>query len=174
MDKQNAEFNAEQKRSLDNEDVSATGLSAEPAELSASEAAAVEAELRHCLAHVPAPEGFTERAIARVSAKAAQSELKTAVREQAKTQRRSTPFAKAQQPAAWWTAIAAMLLLAVGGDVAYLHHQRQQREAAVQQDAEQQMDRAFQLTNHALDKVQGGIDRTQAGKFTEIAVQIGK
>jgi hypothetical protein len=151
------ELNAAQKRSLENEEIFA-------AELSADEAAAVEAELRHCLAHVPAPEGFTDRVMARVSAKAV-------VRKQA--QRRAL-FAKAPQPAAWWMAIAAMLLLAVGGDVAYLHHERQQREAAVQQDAEQQMDRAFQLTNHALDQVQGGIDRTQAGKFTEIAERIGK
>ena len=58
------------------------------------------------------------------------------------------------------------LVVAVGGGNALLvHHQRQAREAAAVQA---QMDMAMQLTNHALNEVQIGLDRSPAGKFAQL------
>ena len=64
-----------------------------------------------------------------------------------------------------------MLLLAVGGDVTYLRHQRTEREAA---KVQQQMDLAMQLTSHALDQVDTGLERSHASRFTQMVYEFGK
>ncbi len=118
---------------------------------------ALEAELRATLRHVAAPEGFTDRVMARVQQREAERELRA---------RQSRGFGgmyrRVQRNTGVWSSIAAMLLLAAGGNVAYQRHERQERQAVVVQ---QQMDLAMELTSHALDNVQGGLDRSPAGQF---------
>lgn len=118
----------------------------------------IEQELRHCLQHVPAPEGFTGRVMARVED-----------RERARTGRASKGSrmsAGTASHAGWWVAVAAALALAVGGgDVLHLRHLRQQREAAAVQA---QLDLAMQMTNHALNEVGVGLDRSPIGRFTQM------
>ncbi|WP_156993932.1 hypothetical protein [Terriglobus sp. TAA 43] len=121
----------------------------------------LEHDLRACMRHVPAPEGFTDRVMQRV-----------ATREAARNQKsRLTVFASAHKRAGWWTAIAATLLFAIGGDMVHLHHVREARRAA---EAQQQLDLALQLTNHALDQVDTSMGRTQAARFTQIALELAK
>ncbi|MEK6396518.1 MAG: hypothetical protein V4734_00400 [Terriglobus sp.] len=127
----------------------------------ALELEAVEHDLRTCLQHVPAPQGFTDRVMARV-----------AEREAARKRRNSlVGFAAAHKRASWWTAIAATLLFAVGGDMVHLHHVREARRAA---EAQQQLDLAMQLTNHALEQVDTSMERTQAARLTQIAFELAK
>ena len=121
----------------------------------------VETELRHCLKHVPAPEGFTNRVMERVAAKGA---VKAKVL-------RFPSLGGAHRRAGWWSAIAAVLLLAVGGDIVHLHHVR---EAQKEAQAQQQVDLAMQLTNHALGQVGDGLERSHAARFTQIALELSK
>lgn len=122
---------------------------------------AIEHDLRTCLQHVPAPEGFTDRVMQRV-----------ATRDAARKRRNSlVGFATAHKRAGWWTAIAATLLFAIGGDMLHLHHVREERRAA---EAQQQLDLAMQLTNHALEQVDTSMERTQAARLTQIALELAK
>jgi hypothetical protein len=117
---------------------------------------ALERELRQSLQHVPAPDGFTDRVMARIADRESQA---------MKPVRRKT-FAGMQTSGAWWAGIAAALMMAVGGGNAlHVRHQRQEREAAAVQA---QMDMAMQLTSHALNEVQIGLDRSPAGKFAQL------
>jgi hypothetical protein len=127
----------------------------------AIELEAVEHDLRTCLQHVPAPEGFTDRVMQRV-----------ADREAARKRKHSlASFAAAHKRAGWWTAIAATLLFAIGGDMVHLHHVREAKRAV---EAQQQLDLAMQLTNHALEQVDTSMERTQAARFTQIALELAK
>ncbi|MEG9433294.1 hypothetical protein [Terriglobus sp. ADX1] len=121
----------------------------------------LEHELRGCLRHVPAPEGFTDRVMQRV-----------ATREAARKQKnRLAVFASAHKRAGWWAVAAATLVFAIGGDMVHLHHAREARRAA---EAQQQLDLALQLTNHALDQVDTSMERTRAARFTQIALELAK
>ena len=126
----------------------------------------IEAELRQALQHVPAPEGFTDRVMGRVT-------QREAARGSRPVPARSfgVGFGGMHSSTGWWTAIAAMLLLALGGDITYLRHQRTEREAA---KVQQQMDLAMQLTSHALDQVDGSLERSHAGRYTQIVYEFGK
>ena len=121
----------------------------------------VESELRQCLEHVPAPEGFADRVMERVAAKGA---VKAKVL-------RFPSLVGAHRRAGWWSAIAAALLLAVGGDLVHLHRVR---EAQKQAEAQQQVDLAMELTNHALGQVGDSLERSHAARFTQIALQLSK
>lgn len=127
----------------------------------ALELEAVEHDLRTCLQHVPAPEGFTDRVMARVSQREAARKRKSNI----------ASFAAAHKRAGWWTAIAATLLFAIGGDMVHLHHVREERRAA---EAQQQLELAMQLTNHALEQVDTSMEHTQAARFTQIALELAK
>ncbi len=117
---------------------------------------AAESELRRELQHVPAPDGFTDRVMARIVEREARPP---------KSVRRGMT-ARMRPYGAWWAGIAAGLIVAVGGgDALFVHHQRQEREAAAVQA---QMDIAMQLTSHALNQVQIGLDRSPAGKFSQL------
>ena len=118
----------------------------------------LEDSLRQGLRHVPAPEGFAGRVMARVAGGGAGPVENT---------RRTAGTLLPMHPAAaWWSAAAAALLLAVGGgDALHIRHQHEvQREHA----AEAQVDLAMQLTNHALNEVELNLDRSHAGKFTHL------
>jgi hypothetical protein len=128
----------------------------------------VELDLRHCLQHVAAPAGFTDRVMARVAERDA-ARTERGVR--AKRSTSTAGFGGVYRQAGWWTAIAATLVLAVGGDVMHLRHQRQEREAAKVQE---QMDLALQLTSHALDEVGGGLERSHASRYTQMVYEISK
>ncbi len=121
-------------------------------ELSTTEIEETESELRHGLRHVPAPEGFSDRVMARVAQR--ESARKAVARKPA--------FGGLHRNAGVWTSIAAALVLAVGGNVLHIRHERQEREAA---QVQAQMDLAMELTGHALDHVQGNLDRSPAGQF---------
>ena len=115
----------------------------------------VEEELRESLQHVPVPDGFEDRVMARIAAR--ESRMRPVQR---------SVFAKMRPYGAWWAGIAAGLLVAVGGgDALHLRHQRQAREAAAVQA---QMDVAMQLTNHAWNEVQIGLDHSSAGRFAQL------
>ena len=117
----------------------------------------IEAELRTHLRHVAAPEGFADRVMARVEQREA------ARAERAKQKRGFTGVVRRlERHAAVWTAIAAMLLLSAGGGVMYTRHEREEARAA---EVQRQMDLAMELTGHALEQVQGGLDRSTAGQF---------
>lgn len=119
--------------------------------------AVLEDELRKSLAHVPPPDGFTDRVMARVT------ERETARRRAASPRTKSAAGIPRR---AWWTAAAAALVLTIGGGNAlHLRHQRQEREAAAVQA---QMEYALQLTNHALNEVQTGLDHSPAGRFAAL------
>lgn len=127
---------------------------------------AVESELRQSLQHVPAPDGFADRVMARVAEREAARTVRPV-----RARYSSAGFGGMHRNAGWWTAIAAMLLLAVGGDVTYLRHQRTEREAAKMQ---QQMDLAMQLTSHALDEVDVSLERSHASRYTQLVYELGK
>ena len=122
-------------------------------ELSPREAEAIEAELRQGLRHVPAPAGFTDRVMARVAEREAARQVRSS---------KMVAFAGLHRNAGVWTSIAAALLLAVGGNVMYTRHVHQEREAA---QVQAQMDLAMELTGHALDQVQGNLDKSPAGQL---------
>lgn len=127
----------------------------------ALELEAVEHDLRTCLQHVPAPEGFTDRVMVRVSEREAARRRKNSL----------TSFATAHKRAGWWTAIAATLLFAIGGDMVHLHHVHEAKREA---EAQQQLDLAMQLTNHALEQVDTSMEHTQAARLTQIALELAK
>lgn len=139
------------------------GIGTEQDELDVS---VVESELRHALQHVPAPEGFTDRVMTRVTER-------QAVRSSRDTHGTQSSMASVSihRSAGWWTAIAAMLLLGMGGDITYLRHQRSEREAT---KVQQQMDLAMQLTSHALDEVDVGLERSHAARYTQMVYEFGK
>jgi len=126
----------------------------------------VESELRQALKHVPAPDGFTDRVMGRVNQREAGRGSRPAPAKSF-----SAGFGGMHRNAGWWPAIAAMLLLAMGGDIAYLRHQRTEREAA---NVQQQMDLAMQLTSHALDEVNVSLERSHAGRYTQMVYEFGK
>jgi hypothetical protein len=128
-------------------------MSVDEFELSSGEVAEIEEGLRQGLRHVPAPEGFTDRVMARV----AQREASRQVRVQKKA-----AFAGLHRNAGVWTSIAAALVLAVGGGVIHTRHVEQEREAA---QVQAQLDLAMELTGHALDHVQGNLDKSPAGQL---------
>lgn len=120
----------------------------------------MEKGLRQALRHVPAPEGFTSRVMARVAAREALHAEPNAA------QRARGTLLRMHPAAAWWSAVAAALLLtAGGGDALHLHNlHRAQR----QQAAQAQVDRALRLTGHALDEVELNVDRGPAGRWTHL------
>ena len=119
----------------------------------------LEEGLRWSLRHVPAPEGFTGRVMQRVA------ERKAARARSLGLGRRGHLFAQSNR-SAWWAAAAAALAIAVGGgDVLHVRHQREARQA---QAAQAQVDLAMQLTSHALNEVELGLDRSPAGRFTQL------
>lgn len=118
----------------------------------------LESSLRQALRHVPAPEGFAGRVMARVAAEGAHTASS------AGGGRPAGMLLHMRPAAAWGTAVAAALLLAVGGGNAmHLHHERQREQAA-----QQEVDLAMQLTNHALNEVEVNLHRSHAGKFTQL------
>ncbi len=122
-------------------------------DLNETELEAVEAQLREGLQHVPAPAGFSDRVMARVA-------QREAARQQAAA--RKSTFRGLHRHVGIWTSIAALLALTVGGDVMYTRHQRQEREAA---QVQAQLDLAMELTGHALDQVQGNLDKSPVGQL---------
>ena len=117
---------------------------------------AIERDLREGLRHVPAPHGFTDRVMARV-----------AEREPPATKPLHwNVLSRMRSHDAWWAGIAASLLVAIGGgDALLVRHQRHAKQEAVVQA---QLDTAMQLTSHALNEVQIGLDRSPAGKFSQL------
>ena len=123
----------------------------------------MEQELRDCLQHVDVPAGFTERVMARLS-ECEPARLHVIVQGPRKFVGGLSQMVHSR--AAWWTAAAAALALAAGsGELLHVRHQRHQIAAA---QAQAQMDLAMQLTNHALNEVQGGFDRSSAGRFATL------
>ncbi len=120
----------------------------------------IEESLREVLRHVPAPEGFAERVMTRVAVEGTPSAQAPAVRRGAGTLLQMRPTT------AWWTAVAAALLLAVGGGDAV--HLLRQHEREREQAAQEKVDLAMQLTNHALNEVEVNLGRSHAGKFTNL------
>ena len=120
------------------------------------ELAAIEEVLRRSLRHVPAPEGFAQRVQARIAEREVNRHLRAAP-----VRSTSGVFAGEGRRVAWWTAIAAMLALSVGADVLYVRHERQQA-------AQAKVDYAMQLTTHALDEVEMGVNRSPAGRFAQL------
>ncbi|MGI4758152.1 MAG: hypothetical protein ACRYGF_15055 [Janthinobacterium lividum] len=119
----------------------------------------VEEDLHRSLRRVPAPDGFTGRVMLRV----AEREIGRRTPDIHEVRHRGLSIA-GHSRAAWWTALAAMLALTVGGgDLLHLRHQRQVQQATA---AQAQVDLAMQLTSHALNEVEIGLDRSPAGRFT--------
>ncbi len=108
----------------------------------------VEDKLRQSLRHVSAPDGFTDRVLARVDA------------------RRQTSAPPVARPS-WqtgWLATAAVLILAIAsGEALHIRHQRDAQAAA-----QAEMDRAMQLTSHAMNEVQTGFERSPAGRYAKL------
>ncbi len=121
-------------------------------ELSPMELQETEEDLRRGLRHVPAPEGFADRVMERVARREAARKLPV----------KRAAFAGLHRNAGVWTSIAAALVLAVGGNLMHVRHERQERQAA---QVQAQMDLAMELTGHALDQVQGELDKSPAGQF---------
>lgn len=119
----------------------------------------IEAGLRRSLQHVPAPENFTKHVLQRVAEREAARKVAGS-----RERRRSGLFMAVHQRTAWWTAAAAALALSVGGNVLHERHQQYTRKAAA---AQAQVDLAMQLTSHALNEVEIGLDRSPAGRFTQ-------
>ena len=84
---------------------------------------AVEGELRAALQRVPAPEGFTDRVMARV-----------AKREAKRQPSRPGNAGILQRRTGWITAVAAMLMLTMGGDLLHVRHQRREVQAKQAQE----------------------------------------
>ena len=117
---------------------------------------AIEKGLRQALRHVPAPEGFADRVMARAAASGARSGRRGG----------TGPLLHMHPAAAWWSAMAAALLLALGGgDALHLHNQHRAQQ---EQAAQAEVDRALRLTNHALNEVTVNLDRSHAGRFTRL------
>ena len=104
----------------------------------------MEEHLRQSLRHVSPPPGFTDRVIHRVTSRT-RSRQQTILR-----------FSRS----AWLAAAAALVLSVTCGEMLHVRHQ-QQAEAA----AEAELDRALQLTSHAMDEVQTGVERSPAGRY---------
>jgi hypothetical protein len=121
----------------------------------------VEDRLRQTLRHVEAPPGFTDRVMARV----AEREAGRTQRADVQRKKLSRGFVGMHRQAGWWTAVAAALVLSLGGGAMFQHHQREQEAEAQAQEAQAQLDLALQLTSHALNQVQGGLDRSPAGQI---------
>ncbi|MGI4852920.1 MAG: hypothetical protein ACRYF4_02590 [Janthinobacterium lividum] len=119
------------------------------------EVGAIEEALRSSLQHVAAPAGFNQRVQARIAQRAANQQVRTAPRVA------TAVFSGGSRRMGWWTAIAAMLALSAGADVSYLRHERQQA-------AQAKVDYAMQLTTHALDEVEMGVNRSSAGRFAQL------
>lgn len=122
------------------------------------EVVAMEEALRSSLRHVPAPEGFTQAVQQRIAQREVNRQIHARQEMPAKgffTGEHSLPV--------WWAAVAAMLAFAIGADLSHLRHQRQ----AVA--AQQQVDYAMQLTTHALDEVEMGVNRSPAGRFAQLS-----
>lgn len=134
--------------------------------LNEPEESVVERELRQALRHVPAPNGFTDKVMSRVAVREAGRTSRPAPRANS-----GSGLSGLHRHAGWWTAIAAMLLAAAGGDIAYLRHQRTEREAA---RVRQQLDLAMELTSQALDKVDVGLERSHAARYTQMVLELGK
>jgi hypothetical protein len=124
-------------------------------DLNPGEVAEIEEGLRRGLKHVAAPEGFTDGVMARVAARE-KSRLVLA--------QKKAPFVGLHRNAGVWTSIAAALVLAVGGGLIHTRHVEQEREAA---QVQAQLDLAMELTGHALDHVQGNLDKSPAGQLLE-------
>jgi anti-sigma-K factor RskA len=120
----------------------------------------VEDRLRQTLRHVEAPPGFTDRVMARVAEREAGRTQRDGQRKKV-----SRGFVGMHRQAGWWTAVAAALVLSLGGGAMFQHHQREQEAEAQVQEAQAQLDLALQLTSHALNQVQGGLDRSPAGQI---------
>ncbi len=112
----------------------------------------LEEQLCESLRHVSAPTGFADRVMARV-----EDRNGAGVR---------TPRRVLMMPSwhAGWMAAAAALIFAAGG-AETLHVRRQQQE---QTAAQAQMDRAMQLTSHAMNEVNTGFARSPAGRYTKL------
>lgn len=123
----------------------------------------MEEELRQCLRHVPAPEGFTERVMVRTVTSRAVSQKGRVLR--------FPGFAGLHRRPGWWSAIAAALLLTAGGDMVHVYRVH---EAQKQSAAQHQVDLAMQITNRALDQVGEGLERSHAAKLTQIALELSK
>ena len=108
----------------------------------------LEAGLRKRLHHVKAPEGFTDRVVARVEARSQSHRA----------------FATLHISRTGWLAIAAALILSISaGEALHVHHQHQ-----LQAVAQAEMDRALQLTNHAMNEVETGFERSSAGRYAKL------
>ncbi len=104
----------------------------------------MEEQLQQQLRHVSLPPGFTDRVMARIPATK-------------RTWQRS--IVSIPQPA--WLAVAATLVLSVtGGEVRHVQHQRHAEAVA-----EEQLNRALQLTGHAMSEVETGVERSAAGRY---------
>ena len=112
----------------------------------------LEKALRTSLQHRSAPDGFTVRVKQRVAERSLRQK------------KRLLPVSAGtgtRRAAAWWTAVAATLALSAGADRLHLRHQQQQV-------AQQQVDYAMQMTTHALDEVEMGVNRSPAGRFAQL------
>ena len=108
----------------------------------------MEQSLRDSLRHVSAPDGFTDRVMGRV-----------AVRQQ-----KPKWMAAMHVSRAGWIAAAAILIVClVSGEALHVRHQ-QKAEAAAQAE----LDRAMQLTSHAMNEVETGFERSSAGRYAKL------
>lgn len=112
---------------------------------------ALERELRAGLRHESAPEGFAERVLAR-----------TAQRDQRRDGQRGKHPGGAGLAHKGWLTAAAIVLAVGGGDLMHVWHHRQ---AAA---AQAQVDLAMQVTSRALAQVEADLNRTPAGRYTQM------
>ncbi len=112
----------------------------------------MEESLRESLRHVSAPEGFADRVMVRVKQHDAG---------RARTSRRVLEMPS--RYAGWLAAAAALILAVGGGETLHIRHQRQAQAAA-----QAQVDRAMQLTSHAMIEVETGFERSPAGRYAKL------
>lgn len=118
----------------------------------------IEERLRQALVHVPAPDGFVERVMARTGGRQDVAPVKP--------KRAPGTLLRMMPRTARWTAAAAALALTVGGGDAL--HVRHQHTLQQERAAEAEVDLAMQLTSHALNEVEVNLDRSPAGRFTQL------
>ncbi|GAA3748663.1 hypothetical protein [Terriglobus aquaticus] len=113
-----------------------------------------EQQVRAALRRVDAPNGFTERLMARVEA------LPETRAQRAKQGGGRGVLVRMTQPA-WRLAYAAAAMLAISAGALHVEHARaEQRKADA---AAAQFDTAIQVTNHALDQVSAKLQTTEFG-----------
>lgn len=119
--------------------------------------------LQATLRRMDAPDGFTDRVMARVASANSTAAMPVRGRLLRFPQRFTTPV--------WRAAYAAAALLAVTVGTLHLEHERAEHRKA--DAAAAQFEQAMQVTGHALDQVSAQLERTEFGTVAKALQEDG-